>query len=146
MGKTLTDRLLLGFNFIVDTESGVFRASKVSSIEQSLNLEAFPEGGVNGYAHALIRPQSELKKLIFERGCCEEYLDRKMSRLLGVRQQQLMTICIYDRSQTKILKTYRVNGWMVSKWKVSDLDAAGGGILLETVEVVYDTLTCEDSE
>ncbi|OCN02795.1 hypothetical protein A7X67_02765 [Clostridium sp. W14A] len=69
-----------------------------------------------------------------------------MSRLLGVRQQQLMTICIYDRSQTKILKTYRVNGWMVSKWKVSDLDAAGGGILLETVEVVYDTLTCEDSE
>ncbi|OCN02796.1 hypothetical protein A7X67_02770 [Clostridium sp. W14A] len=59
MGKTLTDRLLLGFNFIVDTESGVFRASKVSSIEQSLNLEAFPEGGVNGYAHALIRPQSE---------------------------------------------------------------------------------------
>lgn len=141
-----TDRLLMGFNFLVSLQEGSFRASKVSSIEESLNLEAFREGGVNDHAQMLIQPQGELKKLIFERGYCKESLNRTMDYLLGIRQEQPMQICIFDRNLNDILKVYQVDGWMVSKWKVSDLDAERGGILLETVEVVYDTLTCEDSK
>lgn len=144
MGISILQQPLMSFNFVVSTQLGFFRASKVSSIEQSVNLEAFCEGGVNDYVHALPQPQSELKKLVFERGYCEQYLSLKMSCLLGIRQEQPMIICIFDRSMEHILKTYLIDGWMVSKWKISDLDAQNGGIMLETVEVVYETLESED--
>lgn len=143
MGMGTADRFLMSFNFVVTTQAGLFRASKVSNMEQSLSLETFREGGVNQYAHALVQPQPELKKLIFERGYCEEYFTLKLRHLFGIRQKQPMIICIYDRGMKTILKTYQVDGWMVNKWKISDLDA-NGGVLLETVEVIYETLKCED--
>lgn len=140
-GKSLIDNLLLTFNFSVSTMYGGFRASKVRNIEQSIALEEVHEGGCNDYVHTLIKPIEAKKQLVFERGYCNEADELAIEKQLGLRQEQPMSICIYDRTGTKILKNYSVEGWMVTKWQVADLDAgSSGGILLETVEVTYERL------
>lgn len=143
--KNPLDRLFLNYNFSISTKYGNFRASKVRNIEQSLEVEAVREGGLNHSVHALVCPSNAIKKLIFERGCCEEYSNLRMDRLIGKPQtDNVMTIIIYDREHKGILKTYEVSGWMVIKWQISNLDALAGAVLIETVEVAYETLISGD--
>lgn len=131
--------LLTGFNFEISIDEAVLRASKVTSIEQALEVETVREGGLNDCVHALVRPASEPKKLVIERGYCAKGDGLVMENLLGVRQESPATIRIYDRAG-KLAKSYRVDGCMVTKWSLSDLDALSGDLLIETAELIYDRL------
>lgn len=143
--KNPIDRLFLNYNFQIITKYGNFRASKIRNIEQALDVETVCEGGLNHGVHALVAPSTQIKKLVFERGCCEEYSNLRMDRLIGVPQSKdPMTIVIYDRAHKEILKTYEVSDWMIIKWQVSDLDAISGAVLIETVEVAYENLISGD--
>lgn len=134
------NNLLMSYNFRVTVPGGEFRVSKVRSIEQAVELEPVREGGCNDYVHMLVKPASEPKKLILERGLCTRADALGVASLLGKRQTQPMIVAIYDRANQKILKKYQAEGWMLCKWQLSDLDAVSGGLLLETAEVVYETL------
>lgn len=137
----MTEQLILTFNFEIATLYGRFRASKIQNIEQSVEVEEIHEGGVNGYVHSLVKPASGGKKLIFERGYCTEPLSGMINKLIGIRQTEPLTIFVYGRLPLSIRKTYVVEGWMITKWSISELDAGeSGGILLETVEMAYETL------
>lgn len=145
MAEPLINRLFLAFNFEICTKYGRFRASKVKNIEQAVEVEEVREGGANEVVYSLVKPVQNGKKLVFERGLCEEYTNLRMDRLLGVRQEEPLTICIYDRTGAKIVRNYCVEGWMVTKWETSDLDSGmTGGILLEMVEMRYERLSIGD--
>ena len=135
------DKLLLSFNFQISLAGMEFRASKVRNIEREIEVEEVREGGLNGYVHSLVRPASSGKRLVIERGYCDKDNSDKIQGLLGQHQATPMTIAIYNRTHTEILKNYKVEGWTLVKWALSELDAgASGGILMETVEIIYEQL------
>lgn len=135
------EQLILTYNFEIATLYGRFRASKVQNIEQAVDVEEVHEGGVNNYVHSLVKPTAGGKKLIFERGCCNEPMNAKIASLIGIRQTDPLTILVYGRLPLSIRKIYVVYGWMITKWSLSELDAGeSGGVLLEKVEMSYETL------
>lgn len=133
--------IMLAYNFCVSLGGVDFRACKVRSVEQSVELETVCEGGRNFAAHVFVKPSAEAKKLIVERGACSRENAAAIRLLLGVHQVLPMLIMIFDRSNTQMQRTYIVENWMLVKWTLSDLDAsAQSGVLLETAEFVYDRL------
>lgn len=131
--------ILMNYNFRVSFSAGEFRASAVRSIEQAVELEYVREGGCNSYVHALAKPPTEPKRLVIERGLCSKDAF-KIGTLLGVPQKQPLWIAVYDRAGKTICHTYQIEGWTLVKWKLSDLDAIEGKVLLETAEIIYETM------
>ena len=85
------------------------------------------------------RRRTETKRLVIERGFCSKD-SLKMGELLGIPQKQPLLIAVYDRTGKTICHTYQIDGWTLIKWKLSDLDAIEGKVLLETAEIVYETM------
>ncbi|MCI8755904.1 MAG: hypothetical protein HFG18_04830 [Oscillospiraceae bacterium] len=131
--------ILMNYNFRISFSSGEFRASAVRSIEQAVELEYVREGGCNGYVHSLVKPPTEPKRLVIERGFCSKD-SLKIGELLGIPQKQPLLIAVYDRTGKTICHTYQIDGWTLVKWKLSDLDAIEGKVLLETAEIVYEIM------
>lgn len=134
------DRIYPAYNFSIECNDLHFRASRVRSIEQEVELEEVREGGENHYVHLLVKPPSKSKRLVFERGYSTEPIGQKLEKMLGEYQSEPLSIFIYDRTGSSILKTYRIMGWMPVRWQLSGFDASDGKILIETIELAYQVL------
>lgn len=134
------NEILMSYNFRVSAAGLEFRVSKIRNIEQEVEVETVREGGCNGWVHALAKPPSEPKRLVFERGCCSGLESRGLQLMVGLPQAEPMIIAVYDRKNQNIQKVYLVTGWRIVKWQIGELDAISGGVLLETAEAVYETL------
>jgi phage tail-like protein len=126
------------FRFLVEIDSvqrGGF--ARVKGMSRETKVEARREGGVNDYEHKLATMTS-YGNVVLERGLADDYLLRWHQDVIdGKVERRTVTIVVYDETGTR--ETWR---WLVEraypvKWTGTDLDAASGAVLVESVELTH---------
>ena len=138
-----------GYKFQVFVSNVRMGFSKVTNIEESIETQAFQEGGVNDRVYSLYRPASTERTLVFERGLGNRSL---MSGLLdksfAVGRRILPDILILvGASNGTVSNIYQVHGAVIKRWRLGELDAMNSQVVIESFELAYETLeSCPVSE
>jgi phage tail-like protein len=136
----------VNFHFRVDFPGGGrdLRFQSVSGLDSTLDTESIREGGVNGYEH-VVPVRRKYGPLILKRGILKPS-DSKVTKWLkkafnqeSVEPYPSIDIILLDEEHNPLMKWTISNVWPRS-WKVGELDAMKGEILLETLELNYNTL------
>lgn len=131
-----------GYQFQVFVSNIRMGFSKVTNIEESIETQAFQEGGVNDRAYTLCRPVTAERTLVFERGLGSR---SQLKDLLGGRsavgRRILPDILILVGARTgKVSHIYQVHGAVIKRWSLGELDALSSQVVIERFELAYETL------
>lgn len=135
--------LAVNNKFIVTIGPLLTSFSKVSGIGRSIDYETKNEGGRNDFVHVVrknIQPQNNILRL--EKGTGRYnplVLAADGSIQMGVRIPLPGTIIILDDNY-QMSQMYSFDDIVILKWELSDLDAQGGEVLLDKVEIMHSGL------
>lgn len=139
-----SSRPMLSHNFVVIIDALPIPFSKVSSIEVGIDTEPLAEGGENRFVHSLSKPVGFEKTLIFERGVdtdSDSVAVSSANALLRVGSVfKLITICVLDQWGLP-KKMYAATHAILKKRRLSDLNALGGEVFVESLEFIYRDIT-----
>jgi len=126
------------FRFLVEIEAvqhGGF--ARVKGISRETKLEARREGGVNDYEHKLAT-MTTYGNLVLERGMMDDYLLSWHQDVVdGIVERRTVTIIVNDETGTQERLRRLVQDAYPVKWTATDLDAASGAVLVESVELAH---------
>ena len=159
-----------GFNFIVTLNEFTFGFKNVSGISVNRQTSTINEGGVNDHAIIVEDPNQSSFTLSFSRGLMIRYpqivdatvrsaaaivpnpIARKAA-LIGAsslspqealeKGPALGFINVYDRTNKRLLGLYSFLSLGMTEWRVSDLDAESGGLLVEDMTIIHTGITRE---
>jgi phage tail-like protein len=116
----------------------------VTGLDSTLETEPLKEGGENRYTHVL-PVRRKYGPLVLKRGLLGPTESRLTSYLQGVfandvfTPMDLVTIHLLDESHNSLLYWSVNNVWPLS-WKLGELNAMQGEVLIETLELNYNQL------
>lgn len=114
------------------------RFQKVSGLSADIGTTSINEGGQNGYAHRL-PTKITYNNLVLERGLAiVSPLHLEFNAALSLFKFMPSNIMVTLFSEQSI----PIAGWMFMKaypvkWSVSDFDATGNAVVVETLELAY---------
>lgn len=126
-----------GFRFRVEfdqVQHGGF--SKVKGLVRETKIETRREGGVNDFEHKFAN-LTTYPSLVLERGLADAYLWSWHEDVVeGQIQRRTVTVTLQDRAGDDVWR------WLIEKafpvkWTGTDLDAASGQVLVESVELAH---------
>lgn len=135
--------IVVNNKFIVTIGPLLTSFSKVSGIGRSIEYETKEEGGRNDFVHIVrknLQPQNNILKL--EKGVGRYnplVLAADGTIEMGVRIPLPGTIIILDDNYN-MSQMYTFDDIIILKWELSDLDAKGGEVLLDRVELIHSGL------
>ena len=97
------------------------------------------EGGVNDRVYTLEAPATTERTLILERGVCESLNPAEIILMPGYRFTTDLLVLVLDVEQVPHF-VYSFSGCYVKKVAYGDLDASKSEILIERVEIAYETV------
>lgn len=128
-----------GYNFNVflgGTNQVPFR--RVSGLEMTRPSEALAEGGRNWMVHSLRGQAREEKVLTLEKGLLQN--ESEFTQFYpGRRIQGEVSIYVLGAGGETV-KSYELQGCMIRKASLSELNAENSGIMSVTLEMTYHTL------
>lgn len=125
---------------------------EVSGIAAELEVEPYREGGRNGYAHRL-PVRTKYQNLVLKRGLVSQtsQLFEWCLNTLGTGTMPMLPIVPKDISvdllgtegadKDNVLKSWTFNRAWPVKWEISNLNAMGNEVVVETLEFTYDCFT-----
>ena len=126
-----------GFRFRVEfdqVQQGGF--SRVKGLVRETKVESRREGGWNEYEHKLAT-MTTYGNLILERGLVDPYLWIWQDKVVEGRiTRRNLTVALYDRTETEVWR-FLIQDAFVVKWGATDLDAASGAVMVESVELAH---------
>lgn len=138
----------VNFHFAVDlgkeANSEDVRFQSVSGLDSTLETETIKEGGVNGFEH-VVPVRRKYGPLILKRGVMipsKSGITKWLKQVFDhekVEPIPIVTIRLLDEEQQPIMFWQLENVWPRS-WKMGDLDAMRGEVLIETLELNYNRL------
>ncbi len=130
---------LKGYNFMVYIGQTRAAFAKVSGFEQTMESETFTEGGSNSRVYTLSKRVSSQSSAVFERGVA---VSRKQDLNFagGDYISDGISIYLLDGSG-KVQQEYNLEGCVIQKLTLTDLDAQRSEILIERLEVSYETFS-----
>lgn len=146
MATTTDDRYYppTGFHFRVridDMESaGDIRFQSVSGLNVQLQTESFKEGGENRFEHAM-PTRTKYSDLVLKRGIMLP--DPKRNNITAwiknavenfIIEPKNLTVELLDENHEPLL-VWKVEHAWPKNWKVDDLNAEQGKVLIETIEL-----------
>ncbi len=141
--------IVLPIRFIVLFGIEVMGFQRVSGLGKAEDVDWFQEGGVNGHPVMLRGPQRSPYQLRFSRGVKMNSigLDSLLSLSAGMPDHygsmgaatNIGTILVLNQERS-VKAIYGFVSHGVLEWEVDDLDAQGGGALIETFTVAHDGL------
>ena len=138
----------VGFHFLVtfeglpNTTSQDISFQSVAGLDVQLDTETWKEGGQNHFTHALPGRSKFSSSLTLKRGllrpkqsgitdwCLEAFQDLKITPL------KLVTVALLDEEHNVLVKWDLAHVWPKS-WKIGELNAERGEVLIETLELNY---------
>lgn len=127
------------YNFMVFLGPVWMRCAKVSGIERKIDTTTVSEGGVNDRVYTLDAPASSEKTLILERGVSNSLTPADVMLIPGYRFTTDVLVLVLDVQQVPHF-IYSFSGCYVKKVTYGDLDASKSEILIERVEISYETV------
>lgn len=116
----------------------------VAGLDAQLETETIKEGGLNGYDH-VVPTRSKFSDLVLKRGkllpgqsgltnwCKKAFENFEFSPVN-------ITVTLLNEEHEPLMVWKIVHAWPKS-WKMSELNAEKGEVLIETLELSYNTLT-----
>lgn len=127
------------YNFMVFLGPVWMRCARVSGIERVIDTTTVSEGGVNDRVYTLEAPATTERTLILERGVCESLNPAEIILMPGYRFTTDLLVLVLDVEQVPHF-IYSFSGCYVKKVTYGDLDASKSEILIERVEIAYETV------
>ena len=127
------------FLFRVRIGQEEFGFSKISGLQREIETVTYQEGGLNGQVHVFPGAVKNGGTVHLERG---SYAGEQFPfYLVGERLKEPMYIEIYSPSdQSKIDKSYTLQGLVVKKWEAGELDAMQNALHIDRFELSYEYL------
>jgi phage tail-like protein len=126
-----------GFRFRVEfdqVQHGGF--ARVKGLVRETKIDTRREGGVNDFEHKFATLTS-YGNLTLERGLADDYLWSWQEDVVGgTIKRRLMTVSLHDETDAEVWR-WLVDGAFPVKWTGTDLDAASGQVLVESVEFAH---------
>ena len=116
--------------------------SRVTNLEESFETEPFQEGGVNDRVYSLRTPVKAERTLVLERGAGSRGMVLEllsMSFRVGNRLPSGVIILVSGRDGA-INEIYTLQGVVVKKCRIGNLDAMSSEVLIESFELAYETI------
>lgn len=119
--------------------------AEVSGLNTTIDLESVVEGGENTFVHQLPKPVKngplKLKRQLEARGdglrdWCKDVLEGGFARKIDKMD---LAIKALDR-EAKVLAEWNVKGAFPIKWEISSFDASKSELLIESLELAYETV------
>lgn len=138
----------VSFNNLPEAKAVDIKFQSVSGLDVSVEKEALKEGGVNGFEHS-IPGRRKYTTLTLKRGlltpndsaltkwCQKAFQDLKIEPISGIDVELL------NEENKPMLKWQLSHIWPVS-WKVAELNAERGEVLIETLELNYNYFKLEN--
>lgn len=127
------------FRFRVEfdgVQHGAF--TRVKGLTRETKIETRREGGVNDFEHKLVT-MTTYPNLVLERGLADDYLWRWHEEVIeggGPVTRRTIRIWLQDESGAEVWRWLVERAYPV-KWTGTDLDAASGQVLFESVEFAH---------
>ena len=160
--QTVNFHFKVNFNLSAgDSDGADVRFQSVTGLDATLDTETIKEGGENQFEH-VIPVRKKYGPLILKRGMLKladskvtEWLIDWFKELLGVPKQgsdastgplpiPTVNILLLGEDHLEIMSWAITNVWPRS-WKVGELNAERGEVLIETLELNYNTLVFKSS-
>jgi phage tail-like protein len=126
-----------GFRFRVEfdqVQHGGF--ARVKGLVRETKIDTRREGGVNDFEHKFATLTS-YGNLTLERGLADDYLWSWQEDVVGgTIKRRLVTVSLHDETDAEVWR-WLVDGAFPVKWAGTDLDAASGQVLVESVEFAH---------
>lgn len=135
----------VGFHFRVEFDlpgagDADIRFREVAGLSMELEEETFNEGGENRFSHKLpVRgryPDLVLKRGLLTGTGVRTWIEDAVQNLI-IAPTTLWVTLLNDVHEP--LQTYTVTGAWPKKWSISDLSAENSDIVVETLELAYQT-------
>jgi phage tail-like protein len=126
-------------NFFVTFDASPLNFSKITNLEETIEYEIIQEGGLNQEVHVVPKANTRVGTAIFEKAVHD---DDKVFFDISVTagsQFNLITVFILEGSTPR--KLYLLNNCFVTKFSLSELNAAASSLLLLRLEVAYSRMT-----
>lgn len=128
--------LLRDNRFLVYIDKTKYTFQKISGIASQFAKEIYNEGGV-AEPHFLIGKQTEMNTLRLEKGVLKYSagvkFDKKMRPGIYLKNIQIIAL---DKNNTPC-REYFIESALITKVEISQFDAMGAGVLIETLELSY---------
>ena len=135
-------------NFDLDTTGSEIGFQSVTGLDSTLETETVKEGGENGFTH-VIPVRRKYGPLVLKRGLVTpsqskiiQWLQDAFADETVVPRDQ-MTVVLLDEESNPLMNWTITHVWPIS-WKIGELNAEQGGVLIETLELNYNKLTLDD--
>lgn len=127
------------YNFLVFFGPLKVSCSRVSGVESVQDTITISEGGVNDHVYTLPAPAATEKTLILERSSCSGLDVAKLIFTPGYRCTTDILVFVLDIERMPQF-FYSFSGCYVKKVQYGDLDAAKSELILERVEITYESV------
>ncbi|GHV29246.1 hypothetical protein FACS189481_1640 [Clostridia bacterium] len=126
-------------NFYAVFDASPLSFSKITNLEETIEYDIIQEGGLNQEVHVVPKPSTRVGTAIFEKAVHD---DDKIFFDLSVTagsQFNIITVFILEGSVPR--KLYLLNNCFVTKFSLSELNAAASNLLILRLEVAYSKMT-----
>lgn len=133
---------LVNYHFLLRVNAAMDVACKrVEAFASEAEFEYLQEGGVNEYVHMLKKPITTPKVIQIE-----YYANNNLVSAFSVGERMLIPMVLYIAKQannidTNFAKQYIFSGCVVKKKTSGALDAEQSGLVTDTVEIAFETVT-----
>jgi phage tail-like protein len=141
--QTVNFHFMVGFDFEPGDKTDI-RFQSVSGLDSTINTEPIKEGGENRFEH-VVPVRRKYGPLTLKRGLIKP-ADSGLTRWLKmafddevIRPLKTVNIHLLNEDHDTLMHWTISNVWPVS-WKLGDLNAEQGAVLIETLELNYNTL------
>ena len=153
----------VGFHFSVhfwpsDTDSVDVRFQSVTGLDSTIETESFKEGGENRFEH-VVPTRRKYGPLVLKRGLLgaktskvSNWLKRTFDNNIPGTQFEVIpeiTILLLGEGDAESINPQPLMRWKVNNvwprsWKIGELNAERGEVLIETLELNYNYLVSEE--
>ncbi|MEO9146850.1 MAG: phage tail protein [Ginsengibacter sp.] len=147
--QTVNFHFKVDFNFDAQDKTDI-RFQSVTGLDSTLDTEQIKEGGENGFEHVL-PVRRKYGPLTLKRGLLKQS-DSKLSQWLKrafddevVEPRPTVTISLLDE-QHNALMHWTINNVWPRSWKIGELNAEQGAVLIETLELNYNRLLFDNPQ
>jgi len=144
--QTVNFHFRVDFNFDKDADIGF---QSVTGLDSTLETEPVKEGGENRFTH-VIPVRRKYGPLVLKRGLITPNQSKLTTWLKKafdheiVEPRDIVTIMLLNEEHKSLMHWTVNNVWPLS-WKIGELNAEQGGVLIETLELNYNRLVFENS-
>ncbi|HEY2720699.1 MAG TPA: phage tail protein [Chitinophagaceae bacterium] len=135
-------------NFDLDSSGSEIGFQSVTGLDSTIETESIKEGGENGFTHKAPLRRSHTS-LVLKRGLISPSQSKITSWLQDafnnetVEPRQQVMVVLLDEESNPLMHWTLTNVWPIS-WKMGELNAEQGAVMIETLELNYNKLSFDD--